>query len=174
MVADRDALDVRTELDDFAGRLVPERRVPLVRRDAADVGVQRVGAADAACLDLQQHVTRSWSERFDLRPFRDVGCGHTNRFHRGEPLRAMLVSPAGMNGRLKRLAAGGWIMRQPSTIDGRSGIVKLSDRGRAELEAMLPGHNEFERGPLAALDETDFRQLQSSLRVLLLDIEDDH
>ncbi len=48
VIPDRDAGHLIADLDDFAGRLVPQRRVSLARRDAADRDVERVGTADAA------------------------------------------------------------------------------------------------------------------------------
>jgi DNA-binding MarR family transcriptional regulator len=65
--------------------------------------------------------------------------------------RDMLVSSAGISGRLKRLEAAGWIQRAPSTADRRSVLVQLSPEGLKRLDSYLPDHYAFENSLLKGL-----------------------
>jgi DNA-binding MarR family transcriptional regulator len=67
--------------------------------------------------------------------------------------REMLVSSAGISGRLKRLAAGGWIQRIPSSSDRRSIAVQLTEDGLRRLDEYLPKHYDFERELIATVDD---------------------
>jgi DNA-binding MarR family transcriptional regulator len=67
--------------------------------------------------------------------------------------RDMLVSSAGISGRLKRLESAGWIQRVPSTADRRSVVVQLSPEGLKRLDSYLPEHYAFEAGLLEDLGD---------------------
>ena len=89
----------------------------------------------------------------------------------GEIARAMLVSAAGLTGRIHRLQSDGWITREPSSSDGRSTLVKLTEEGLRDLDAGLPEHYAFESGLLHALDEQKREQLALLLRQLTVELE---
>ncbi|MFI6335440.1 MarR family winged helix-turn-helix transcriptional regulator [Streptomyces sp. NPDC050535] len=84
---------------------------------------------------------------------------------------AMLVSGAGLSGRLKRLEHEGWITRETSPDDGRSLLVRLTPEGVADLDRDLEAHYAFESDLLRAVDLDTRRETADALRVLLLDIE---
>lgn len=84
---------------------------------------------------------------------------------------AMLVSPAGLNGRLKRLEREGWITRTASSTDGRSTLVQLTLEGVADLDRDLENHYAFESDLLRQLTADERTQVAHQLRRLLLDIE---
>lgn len=85
--------------------------------------------------------------------------------------RSMLVSAAGLSGRLKRLESHGWITRTPSSEDRRSTRVQLTDRALSVLNSDLAAHYEFEATLLKALSPRERTSLTTILRRLLLDIE---
>jgi len=84
--------------------------------------------------------------------------------------REMLVSSAGISGRLKRLAAAGWIERVPSDSDRRSVAVQLSETGLRRLDEYLPQHCDFERELIAGVKE-DKEHLVRTLRRLMANLE---
>ncbi|GAA4811673.1 MarR family winged helix-turn-helix transcriptional regulator [Streptomyces ziwulingensis] len=85
---------------------------------------------------------------------------------------AMLVSGAGLSGRLNRLQKEGWITRETSPDDGRSSIVRLTPEGVADLDRDLEDHYAFESDLLRALDLDRRRRLAGDLRPLILDLEE--
>jgi DNA-binding MarR family transcriptional regulator len=84
---------------------------------------------------------------------------------------AMLVSGAGLSGRLKRLEKDGWITRPASPDDGRSTLVRLTPEGVADLDRDLEAHYAFESDLLRALTPEGRRRAAGDLRALVLDIE---
>jgi DNA-binding MarR family transcriptional regulator len=84
--------------------------------------------------------------------------------------REMLVSSAGISGRLKRLAAAGWIERVPSVSDRRSVAVQLSETGLRRLDEYLPQHYDFERELIASVKK-DEAHLVRALRRLMATLE---
>lgn len=104
-----------------------------------------------------------------LRALRRTGPPHA--MTPTELRRAMLVSPAGMSGRLKRLEQEGWIVRTASPLDGRSTLVRLTPQGLADLDRDLEDHYAFEADLLRALDPAERDAVASALRRLLLDLE---
>ncbi|MEU1054719.1 MarR family transcriptional regulator [Streptomyces sp. NPDC005876] len=86
--------------------------------------------------------------------------------------RAMLVSGAGLSGRLNKLEKEGWITREASPDDGRSSLVRLTPEGVADLDRDLEGHYAFESDLLRALDLDRRREVADALRALLLDLEE--
>lgn len=89
----------------------------------------------------------------------------------GQIQQAMLVSSAGLSGRLKRLEAAGWIERATSARDGRSVVVRLTPEGAADLDRDLPAHYAFEDSLLADLPDTERAALARMLRTLVLDLD---
>jgi DNA-binding MarR family transcriptional regulator len=84
---------------------------------------------------------------------------------------AMLVSAAGLSGRLKRLEQEGWITRDASPDDGRSTIVRLTPEGVADLDRDLENHYAFESDLLRSLNTDERARTADDLRTLLLDLE---
>ncbi|WP_299541340.1 MarR family winged helix-turn-helix transcriptional regulator [uncultured Streptomyces sp.] len=85
--------------------------------------------------------------------------------------RGMLVSAAGLTGRLKRLEDEGWITRAASPADGRSSLVRLTPEGVADLDRDLDGHFAFESDLLKSLGAEDRETLAAGLRELVVDLE---
>ncbi|OUM45585.1 MarR family winged helix-turn-helix transcriptional regulator [Arthrobacter sedimenti] len=104
-----------------------------------------------------------------LRTLRRVG--HPYSLTPSEINAATLVSSAGLSGRLKRLEQEGWIVREASTTDRRSTLVRLTDEGRRELDEWLPDHFRFEKSLLEPLTDDEHKVLVSILRKLLVHIE---
>ncbi|MFJ4833354.1 MarR family winged helix-turn-helix transcriptional regulator [Streptomyces sp. NPDC088747] len=104
-----------------------------------------------------------------LRALRRVGPPYA--LTPGRLREAMLVSGAGLSGRLKRLEQEGWITREASPDDGRSLLVRLTPEGVADLDRDLEAHYAFESDLLRSLDLDTRRQSADVLRVLLLDVE---
>jgi hypothetical protein len=80
-IADLPRSDTRTERDDFADGLVPERAWKVPREFAA--GLMYIGKAEAAGVYLDQHLIRAGIGCVDLSDFplavsgRDDGCFHS-------------------------------------------------------------------------------------------------
>jgi DNA-binding MarR family transcriptional regulator len=106
-----------------------------------------------------------------LRALRRVGPPF--RMAPGDIAQRVLVSSAGMSGRLKRLAQEGWIVRVPAPEDGRSMMVELTPEGVADLDADLPQHYAFESSLLDALAPERQADVAAALRLLLLTLEQD-
>ncbi|MFE6486798.1 MarR family winged helix-turn-helix transcriptional regulator [Streptomyces sp. NPDC057757] len=104
-----------------------------------------------------------------LRALRRVGPPYA--LTPGRLREAMLVSGAGLSGRLKRLEQEGWITREASPDDGRSLLVRLTPEGVADLDRDLEAHYAFESDLLRSLDLDTRRRSADVLRVLLLDME---
>jgi DNA-binding MarR family transcriptional regulator len=83
----------------------------------------------------------------------------------------MLVSSAGLSGRLRRLETEGWIERRTSPDDGRSIIVQLTPAGSADLDGFLAEHYRFEGALLDSLSSDARAILAAKLRDLLLSLE---
>ena len=84
---------------------------------------------------------------------------------------SMLVSAAGLSGRLKRLEGQGWITRTVSDTDRRSTLVSLTEEAVADLDNDLPAHYSFEADLLTVLGPAEREHLATTLRVLLADRE---
>ncbi|MFL0564501.1 MarR family winged helix-turn-helix transcriptional regulator [Microbacterium sp. 179-I 1D1 NHS] len=92
----------------------------------------------------------------------------------GEPYRitpaelaadAMITSSA-VAQRLNRLDRLGLVVREPNPDDGRGKFVRLTDAGRAMLDAVLPDHLATERKVLAPLSASERDMLAALLSKL--------
>jgi DNA-binding MarR family transcriptional regulator len=101
-----------------------------------------------------------------LRALRRVPDPH--ELTHGQLAQRMLVSAAGMTGRLSRLERDGWITRRRAPGDGRSTLVSLTEAGRADLDRYLRAHYEFEDTLLAPLDDDERETLAALLRRLVV------
>lgn len=86
--------------------------------------------------------------------------------------RLLMLSPAGMTGRLDRLEAAGLVSRRPSPEDRRSSVIALTDAGLALVEAAVADHVANEEALLAGLTATERRALDRALRSLLAHLEE--
>ena len=86
-------------------------------------------------------------------------------------LRTMMLSSGGMTKRLDRLAAAGLIERRPDPKDRRGILVKLTDRGKATIDRLLPIHLANEQRLLASLTPAQQGTLDQLLRLLLGGLE---
>jgi hypothetical protein len=87
VIAHRDTNDVTTNLDHFAGRLVPEWHAAVMAGDTAHRDEKRVGAADSACPDLDEHIGRTDRGFRRVDHLRLAGCCHDGHLHVHAPLR---------------------------------------------------------------------------------------
>jgi DNA-binding MarR family transcriptional regulator len=86
-------------------------------------------------------------------------------------LRTMMLSSGGMTKRLDRLADAGLIERGPDPNDRRGTLVKLTSRGKATIDTLLPIHLSNEQQLLAPLSPAQQRTLDQLLRLLLTGLE---
>lgn len=89
----------------------------------------------------------------------------------GEVARALMLSPAGMTGRLDRLERAGLVERSPDPDDRRSWIVRLSEAGRRSVDAAVADHVANEARLLAPLSAAQHAALDDALRTLLASLE---
>jgi DNA-binding MarR family transcriptional regulator len=86
-------------------------------------------------------------------------------------LRTMMLSSGGMTKRLDRLADAGLVERRPDPSDRRGTLVRLTDRGSATIDQLLPIHLANEQRLLAPLSPVQQRSLDRLLRDLLGGLE---
>ncbi|XVV33751.1 MarR family winged helix-turn-helix transcriptional regulator [Streptomyces sp. CA-100214] len=86
----------------------------------------------------------------------------------GQLMRHIVVSSAGLSGRLNRLERDGRIIRTVSPDDRRRSLVSLTMQGREELDLRLEGHLAVERELLSVLDARERGVVVGALRKLLL------
>jgi DNA-binding MarR family transcriptional regulator len=86
-------------------------------------------------------------------------------------LRTMMLSSGGMTKRLDRLAAAGLIERRPDPKDRRGILVRLTHRGKATIDRLLPIHLANEQRLLASLTSAQQGTLDQLLRALLGGLE---
>ena len=89
----------------------------------------------------------------------------------GSLVRATLVTSATMTHRVDRLASEGLVVRGPDPDDRRGVLVRLTDLGRARVDAALQDLVAAEAGLLAGLSEAERGGLAALLRRLLLPLE---
>ncbi|MFI9555275.1 MarR family winged helix-turn-helix transcriptional regulator [Nonomuraea endophytica] len=86
----------------------------------------------------------------------------------------LLLSPAGMTGRLDTLERSGLIRRVRSTDDRRRVDVELTDRGRELWTEAMEIRAEVESGMISALSLEDRVTLDGLLKQLLHNVESPH
>ncbi len=89
----------------------------------------------------------------------------------GALLRATLVTSGTMTNRIDGLASAGLVRREPDPQDKRGVLVKLTERGRAAVDAALTDLLTGERELLAALARGQQDQLAALLRILLAPLD---
>lgn len=85
--------------------------------------------------------------------------------------RTLMLSPAGMTGRLDRLEAAGWIARRLDPDDRRSMLVELTEAGLAQIDAAVSDHVDNEERLLSGLTRQQRDTLDELLRRFLAHLE---
>ena len=163
--------DRRDEVDDLvaAWRLqrpdldvAPLQVLSRVSRLARHLDIARRGAFAA-------HGLESWE--FDvLSALRRAGPPF--QLTPGALLRATLVTSGTMTNRIDRLAAAGFVFREPDPRDRRGVLVTLSERGQEAVDAAFTDLLEREQALLANLDKNQRRSLADLLRILLIPFDE--
>ncbi|MET7768875.1 MarR family transcriptional regulator [Nocardia sp. NPDC005366] len=83
----------------------------------------------------------------------------------------LMLSRAGMTGRLDRLESAGLVRRSADAADRRAIRVALTAAGRELVDTVVTDHIENETRMLAVLDAADRRELDRIVRVLLESME---
>lgn len=81
--------------------------------------------------------------------------------------RTLMLSPAGMTGRLDRLESAGLVERRPDPADRRASLVVLTRRGHELVDAAVADHVANEERILSVLSPTERTALDRALRKLL-------
>ncbi|MFT4173379.1 MAG: MarR family transcriptional regulator [Rhodocyclaceae bacterium] len=85
----------------------------------------------------------------------------------------LMLSSGAMTSRLDRLEESGLIARHPSPTDRRSVLVRLTPRGLALIDEILPIHVAGEQRALASLTPQERAQLDRLLAKLIRGLLDD-
>jgi DNA-binding MarR family transcriptional regulator len=83
-----------------------------------------------------------------------------------------LVSSGTMTNRIDRLSDDGLVVREPDPSDGRGVLVRLTESGRAVVDAALTDLVERERELLADLSRADQEELAALLRIVVRPFDD--
>jgi DNA-binding MarR family transcriptional regulator len=95
-------------------------------------------------------------------------AGEPNRLSPGQLLRETMVTSGTMTNRVDRLAGRGLVERDLHPDDKRGVLVRLTDAGRAAVDAALADLLAAERELLAGMAEEDQHHLAQTLRRLLV------
>ena len=85
----------------------------------------------------------------------------------------LMLSRAGMTGRLDRLESAGLVRRIADAADRRAVRVALTPDGRRRVDEVVAAHTENETQLLAALSDHDRGELDRIARILLRSLEHD-
>ncbi|MGS2805023.1 MarR family winged helix-turn-helix transcriptional regulator [Nocardia sp. MW-W600-9] len=83
----------------------------------------------------------------------------------------LMLSRAGMTGRIDRLEAAGLVRRSADQGDRRAVRVALTDEGRALVDVVVGAHTENETRMLSVLDPADRAALDRIARIMLRSLE---
>lgn len=84
---------------------------------------------------------------------------------------ALMLSRAGMTGRLDRLESAGWVQRIADAGDRRAVRVALTERGRELVDSVVTEHTANETRMLSALTAAERRELDRIAGKLLTALE---
>ncbi|MEV6217913.1 MarR family transcriptional regulator [Nocardia sp. NPDC051833] len=84
----------------------------------------------------------------------------------------LMLSRAGMTGRIDRLEAAGLVRRIADRADRRAVRVALTEEGRALVDVVVAAHTENETRMLAVLDPADRESLDRIARIMLRSLGD--
>ncbi|NEW42892.1 MarR family winged helix-turn-helix transcriptional regulator [Nocardia cyriacigeorgica] len=85
----------------------------------------------------------------------------------------LMLSRAGMTGRLDRLESAGLVRRIADAADRRAIRVALTEAGRTLIDTVVTAHTANETRLLAVLSAADRRELDRIVRILLTGLESD-
>jgi DNA-binding MarR family transcriptional regulator len=86
---------------------------------------------------------------------------------------SLMLTSSGTTKRLDRLEQAGLVQREPDPGDRRGTLISLTPAGHELIDSVTEAHLANERRILAALDETEQRQLADLLRKLRLGLPPD-
>ena len=89
----------------------------------------------------------------------------------GALARTLMLSPAGMTGRIDRLEAAGWVRREADPEDRRSLRVVLTEEGLELVDQVVAEHVANEERLLSVLDREQRAALDDALRALLRSLD---
>jgi len=84
----------------------------------------------------------------------------------------LLVTSAGLSGRLDRLENSGWIKRTQHPEDRRATVVTLTDAGRELVDTVYSQTLDLYRDALGSTDPDEQAQLADRLRTILINLGD--
>ena len=84
----------------------------------------------------------------------------------------LLVTSAGLSGRLDRLERSGWVERRPNPDDRRATIVALTPSGREMIDHVYAQTVDLYDRALDHLDAAERDRLADLLRRILIDLGD--
>jgi DNA-binding MarR family transcriptional regulator len=88
-----------------------------------------------------------------------------------ELTRHLMVTTGGMTAMIDRLERQGLVARRPNPDDRRGVLVRLTDEGRAIVDAAMVDHTAAEHELVAGLSTAERDELARLLRVVLLSLE---
>jgi len=130
---------------------------------------------------IATHVARRQEEVFGRYGLNrgDVGvlgalrtAGPPHRLSPTQLLKGLMLSSAGMTGRLDRLEERGLVERHRDPGDRRAVLVELTEKGRELVDAAVAANTRAERGLLDGLGEREAKSLARLLQRLLARLED--
>jgi len=130
---------------------------------------------------IATHVARRQEEVFGRYGLNrgDVGvlgalrtAGPPHRLSPTQLLKGLMLSSAGMTGRLDRLEERGLVERHRDPGDRRAVLVELTEKGRELVDAAVAANTRAERGLLDGLGERGAKYLARLLQRLLARLED--
>ncbi len=99
-------------------------------------------------------------------------AGPPHRLSPTQLLKGLMLSSAGMTGRLDRLEERGLVERHRDPGDRRAVLVELTEKGRELVDAAVAANTRAERGLLDGLGEREAKSLARLLQRLLARLED--
>lgn len=93
-------------------------------------------------------------------------AGDPPRLTPGQLQQGLLLSSAGVTGRVDRLARNGLVRRLPDPADGRGVLVELTDAGRELVDRLVREDMARQSRWLEVLSDSDRRALTRALRKL--------
>jgi DNA-binding MarR family transcriptional regulator len=100
-------------------------------------------------------------------------AGDPPRLAPGDLVGALLLSSAGVTGRVDRLERRGLVRRLPNPDDGRGVLVELTPAGRELVDRLVREDMERQAPWMATLSDRERAQLTRLLAKLLRGVEDD-
>lgn len=148
----------RPELDLKGAAVIGRiRRAASLIEERLAIVVSRFGIRNPGDLDTLATLRRE-GEPFELSP--------------KELSSRLLVTSAGLSGRLDRLESAGWIKRSPHPDDRRATIVTLTDEGCKLVDSVYEHTLEMYRDALGQIDSGERAELANRLRAILINLGD--